>query len=263
MKICTLASSSKGNCVLVMTEDTKILIDIGINLSDLEQKLNKLGIHPSEIDAIFNTHEHGDHTKNIGAFMRKYGTPLYCHADGYSKLITKLGRVNFALITQFVDMPFEVGDLYIRAFKVPHDAISCVGYTISHNEKRVSVVTDLGHIDDEIISNIIGSRVVILESNHDEQMLLANPNYSYMLKQRILGKSGHLSNKLCAVAIKKLIGLGTKQILLAHLSEENNTPEVAYNTVCGYLYSFGIVDGTHINIDVAPPHDISRVYVLK
>ena len=100
-------------------------------------------------------------------------------------------------------------------------------------------------------------------TNHDEKMLLNNPNYSYFLKQRILGKSGHLSNKLSAEAILKLATTGTKQILLAHLSEENNTPEMAYNTVCGYLYHYGIIEGKHIRIDVAPAHDISTVYSFK
>jgi len=263
MKACTLASSSKGNCVLVFNEDTKILIDIGITLSELETKLNILGINPNEITAILNTHEHIDHTKNIGAFMRKYGTPLYCHVDGYERLLTKLGKVNLSLITQFIDMPFEIGNMVIRAFKLPHDASSCVGYTIADGDKRISIATDLGHFDDEIVANLMGSRMVILESNHDEKMLLNNPKYSYILKQRILGKSGHLANKLTAQVVLKLVGTGTRQVLLAHLSEENNTPEMAYNTVCSFLYKYGIIEGQHIRIDVAPAHDISHVYSFK
>lgn len=263
MKVVTLASSSKGNCILVYNDQTKILVDIGIAISELEEKLNMLGISPHEITAILNTHEHIDHTKNIGAFMRKYGAPLYCHIDGYDRVIAKLGKVDVSHIYTFVDMPFKIDNIFVRAFKVPHDAISCVGYTFDDDGKRISIATDLGHIDDEIISNLIGSRVVILESNHDEKMLLNNPNYSYFLKQRILGKSGHLSNKLCAEAIKKLVGNGTKQIVLAHLSEENNTPEIAYNTVCEYLYNYGIIEGVHIKIDVAPEHYLSHVYSLK
>ena len=263
MKIVTLASSSKGNCILVYNDDTKILVDIGISLSDLEIKLNALGISPHEITAILNTHEHIDHTKNIGAFMRKYGAPLYCHIDGYDRLLVKLGKVNYDNIIRFVDMPFKIDNIFVRAFKLPHDASSCVGYTFDDDGKRVSIVTDLGYVDDEILSNIIGSRVVVLESNHDEKMLLNNPNYSYFLKQRILGKSGHLSNKLSAEAILKLVGKGTKQVLLAHLSEENNTPELAYNTVCAHLHKYGIVEGTHIRIDVAPAYDMSSVYSLK
>ena len=263
MKVVTLASSSKGNCILVFNDVTKILIDVGISISELETKLNMLGISPHEINAVLNTHEHIDHTKNIGAFMRKYGTPLYCHIDGYDRLLPKLGKVNYDNIVRFVDMPFEVGDMVVRAFKLPHDASSCVGYVFQDGDKRISVATDLGYIDDEILSNLIGSRVVVLESNHDEKMLLANPKYSYFLKQRILGKSGHLSNKMTAEAILKLVGNGTKQVLLAHLSEENNTPEVAYNTICGHLFKYGIIEGQHIRIDVAPAYDLSHVYSLK
>lgn len=263
MKIVTLASSSKGNCILIFNQDTKILIDIGISLSELESKLNILGISPHEITAILNTHEHIDHTKNIGAFMRKYGVPLYCHIDGYDRLLAKLGKVDYSSIIRFVDMPFQIDNIFVRAFKLPHDASSCVGYSFQDGNKRISVATDLGYIDEEILSNLIGSRVVVLESNHDEKMLLNNPNYSYFLKQRILGKSGHLSNKMTAEAILKLVNTGTKQILLAHLSEENNTPEVAYNTICGYLHNYGIIEGQHIRIDVAPAHEISNIYSLK
>lgn len=263
MKVCTLASSSKGNCILVYTENTKILIDLGVTVSYVEEKLNRLKINPAEIDAILNTHEHIDHTKNIGAFMRKYGTPLYCHIDGYDKLLTKLGKVDLDNIVCFEEFPFRIGDFVIRAFKLPHDASSCVGFTFEENGNRFSIATDLGHIDDEIINNLRGSKLVILESNHDEKMLANNPKYPYLLKQRILGKSGHLSNKLCAEAILKLVNSGVKQILLAHLSEENNTPELAYNTICEYLSRFGIIEGTHIKIDVAPANGFSNIFYLK
>lgn len=263
MKVCTLASSSKGNCILVFTENTKILIDIGVTLSYVEERLEKLNINPAEIDAILNTHEHIDHTKNIGAFMRKYGTPLYAHVDGYDKLTTKLGKFDANQVFLFEDFPFKIGDFVIRAFKLPHDATSCVGFTFEENGNRFSIATDLGYVDDEILSNLMGSKLVILESNHDEKMLLNNPKYPYLLKQRILGKSGHLSNKLCAETILKLINGGVKQVLLAHLSEENNTPELAYNTSREYLEGFGIVEGVHVKIDVAPPLGFSNIFYLK
>lgn len=263
MRVCTLASSSKGNCVLFYTDNTKILVDVGVTISYLEEKLNKLGINPHEITAILNTHEHVDHTKNIGAFMRKYGTPLYCHLDGYEKLITKLGNVNLDNILCFEDLPFRIGDFIVRAFKLPHDASSCVGFTFEENGNRASIATDLGYCDDEIIKNLMGSKLVVLESNHDVKMLQNNQNYPYMLKQRILGKSGHLNNMQSAEVILKLINSGVKQILLAHLSEENNTPELAYNTICEYLSRFGILEGTHIKIDVAPANGFSNIFYLK
>lgn len=263
MRIVTLASSSKGNCILVYTQNTKILVDIGIKLDDLEHKLSILNINPNEITGILNTHEHIDHCRSIGAFMRKYNTPLYCHFDGNEGLCKKLGKINPQSIINFADIPFEVGEFKIRAFKLPHDAASCVGYTISCGEKRISIATDLGHVTPTIVENLLSSRLVVLEANHDETTLLNNPNYSYILKNRILGKNGHLSNSLSARVIERCALSGVKQIVLAHLSEENNTPELCYNTICTYLESVGIMEGVNIKIDISPPHDIGPVFVLK
>ena len=263
MRVVTLASSSKGNCILVYTKDTKILVDIGIRLEELEHKLSILNINPHEITGILNTHEHIDHCRSIGAFMRKYDAPLYCHFDGNMGLVKKLGKINPNRIINFSDIPFEVGEFKIHAFKLPHDAASCVGFTIASGEKRISIATDLGHITPSIVDNMLSSRLVVLEANHDENMLLNNPNYSYILKNRILGKYGHLSNSLSARVIEKCALNGVKQIVLAHLSEENNTPEVCYNTICTYLESVGIIEGVNIKIDISPPSDIGPVFVLK
>ncbi len=263
MRVVTLASSSKGNCILVYTENTKILVDIGICLEDVEKKLNILHVNPAEINAILNTHEHIDHCKGIGAFMRKYSTPLYCHIDGVEALMKKVGKVDGRKVIAFQNLPFEVGEFKINAFKLPHDAASCVRFTIAQENKKISIATDFGHVTPGIVDNLLDSRLVVLEANHDEQMLLKNPKYSYMLKNRILGKNGHLSNNLSARVIEKCALHNVKQIVLAHLSEENNTPELCYNTVCTYLDSVGIIEGTNIKIDISPAHDIGVVFLLK
>lgn len=263
MRVVTLASSSKGNCILVYSNNTKLLIDIGITLDELERKLQVLNINPTEINGVLNTHEHIDHCKGIGAFMRKYGTPLYCHFDGCEALAKKLGKINPNLVMCFAEVPFEIGEFKVNAFKLPHDASSCVGFTIEYGEKRISIATDLGHITPSIVDNFLKSRLVILEANHDETMLLNNPKYSYLLKNRILGKNGHLSNGLSARVVERCALSGVKQIVLAHLSEENNTPDVCYNTICTYLEKVGIIEGVNIRIDISPPHDIGAVFVLK
>lgn len=263
MRVITLASSSKGNCVLVYSENTKVLIDVGIKLEDVERKLKILNINPAEIDGILNTHEHIDHCKSIGAFMRKYGTMLYCHFDGTEALCKRLGKINGKCVNCFSDVPFQIGEFTIYPFKLPHDAKSCVGYTIEYKNKRMSYATDLGHISPSIVENLLNSRLVILEANHDETMLLNNPKYSYVLKQRILGKNGHLSNSLSAQVVEKCALSGVKQIVLAHLSEENNTPEICYNTICTYLESVGIIEGVNIKIEISPPHDMGALFVLK
>lgn len=264
MRVCTLASSSKGNCTLVYTDRTKILIDIGTTLDDLETKLNKLHINSNDITAIINTHDHSDHIKGIGAFMRKYkNTLLFCYCDSYTSVLSKIGRVDVSHVVSFVDAPFEVGDMEITPFRLPHDATSCVGFSLRSGEKKMSIATDLGHVTNDIVDNLLDSRLVILESNHDETMLRNNPKYSYVLKNRILGPNGHLSNATCAKVVGRLAQYGVKQVILAHLSEENNTPDVCFNTVRDYLDSIGIVEGQNIKISVAPAHNIGGIFLLK
>ena len=262
MRVVTLASSSKGNSVLVWTDSTKILIDLGITCSEVELKLKALDIDPKSINAILNTHMHSDHTKGIATFARKYGTSVYVHIDGLDGLLTKLSKVNQKQIISFDEKPFAIGDMMVESFKLPHDVPCCVGYTISQGNNRVSYATDLGHITDEIISHLAGSKLVILESNHDKAMLVANPNYPAVLKSRILSPNGHLCNDDTAVAVANLARCGVKQVVLAHLSEENNTPEIAYRTIVNYLSKQGIIEGTHIMIDVADPYKIGTKFNL-
>lgn len=263
MKVCTLASSSKGNCVCIFDENTKILIDCGIPLIDLENKLRLLKIDPHDINGILITHEHSDHIKSVGTISRKYNIPIYSHVDGIEKLTAKIGHIKSNMLFCFNDVPFKVGEFIINPFKLPHDAISCLGFNIFFQDKKVSIATDLGYADDEIVSKLYDSRIVILEANHDEQRLLDNPHYSWFLKRRILSDKGHLSNKSSAEVISKLAHHNVKQILLAHLSEENNTPEICYQTICQSLKKNGVIVGENIQIDIASPYNISPVFVLK
>ena len=246
------------------TEKTKVLIDIGIKLEDLEEKLNKLGINPNDINAIINTHDHSDHIKGVGAFMRKYkNTLLFCYCDSYNSVCEKIGRVDKTHVISFVDDPFELGEFLIKPFRLPHDAISCVGYSIACGDRKMSIATDLGHTTPDIIANLIDSRLVILEANHDENLLRNNPKYSFMLKSRILGKNGHLSNITSAKVVARLAEYGVRQVILAHLSEENNTPDLCFETVRDYLSSVGIIEGEHIRVSVAPAHNIGGIFLLK
>ncbi|MBE5735096.1 MAG: MBL fold metallo-hydrolase [Clostridiales bacterium] len=263
MRYCSLASSSKGNASIVYTDDTKILIDAGISIAELEMKLEALSISPRDISAILITHEHGDHIKSVGAMNRKYGTPIYCHIGAYDSLITKLGRVRPNTIYTFTDRLFSVGDMVIEGYKLPHDVPFCCGFNIYHNARKISFATDLGHITEEIIAKFYDSRMVILESNHDEGMLMANPKYSYPLKQRIKGDHGHLSNIVCAKVISRLAVNNVKQMVLAHLSEENNTPELCYNTVTDYLRSVGVEPEENIKIFVAHPYNMSPIFHIS
>ena len=263
MRVVPLASSSKGNSTLIYSNQTIFLIDAGITLTDMLSKFEKLKVDPHQVSAILITHEHSDHIKCAGAFSRKFGAKIYCHIDAYESLITKLGKINPDNVIQFSDIPFTINDFKIQAFKVPHDVPCCVGFNVFLNDKKMSIVTDLGRIDESIVGNLFNSKLVIIEANHDEKMLLNNPKYSVMLKQRILSKYGHLSNITTAKVICELAMNNVTQVVLAHLSEENNTPELCYGTVCNYLIANGIEPNINIKIDIAKAHSIGPIFYLK
>ena len=263
MRYCSLASSSKGNISIVYTDTTKILIDAGIALSEIELKLQALNINPYDINGILITHEHGDHIKSVGALNRKYGINIYCHVDAYSSLIYKLGKIRPNTIFTFSSNIFSIGDVKIEAYKVPHDVPACCGFNIYYNAKKMSFATDLGHITEDIIQKFYDSRLVVLESNHDEKLLMANPKYSLQLKQRIKGNNGHLSNVVASKVISRLAVNNVKQIVCAHLSEENNTPEVCYNTICDYLNSVSIEVGLNIKVFIADPRKMSPIFYIS
>ncbi len=263
MKVCTLASSSKGNSIAVFSDETKVLIDVGINLAELELKLKALNITASEINAILITHEHSDHIKSLSQFIKKYKTPTYVHNTTLASVIKKMGKIDLNLLIPFYDESFYVGEFKITSFDLPHDASKCVGFNIEKADKKISIATDFGHTTSNIIQNLYNSRLVILESNHDEKLLLANPKYSDLLKNRILGKYGHLSNNTAAKVICDLSQNNVKQVVLAHLSEENNSPELAYKTVVEYLKAINVTVGENIFVDVADPYKIGTIFHLK
>lgn len=263
IKVVTLSSSSKGNSVLIVGEKTNMLIDAGINLKTLIDKLKLLNVEPSSIKAILSTHEHSDHSKSVGSFMRKFPSLLYCHADGLEAMKQKIGNVSESRIVTFFDQEFSIGEFVIKCFKLPHDSASCVGFIITCAENKVAYATDMGFASEEVVNELKNCKLVILESNHDEKMLIANPNYSPQLKSRILSRHGHLSNMASAKVVCSLVGSKVKQVVLAHLSPENNTPELCYQTVCDYLETMGVTPGVHIKIDVAPKQTLGTVFILK
>ena len=211
MKIVNLGSGSKGNCTLVCGEKTKVLIDCGLPILSVEKELEYLGILPTEISAILITHEHSDHIKSIEKFCKKYGTKIYAHKDEWQTLMQKmvvLSDQKFA----FDDNDFFVGVLTISSFKLSHDANLCLGYSVYSQNAKFSIATDLGYCPKNVVEKLKGSDIVLLEANHDENLLLNNQKYPVVLKNRILSKKGHLSNIASAQVIEQLVG-GTKQIV--------------------------------------------------
>jgi len=261
MRVCSLASSSKGNCHIVYSEDEILVIDMGITLKDLEEKFNRLKLDMNKIIGVVISHEHSDHTKGILSLVRKYEVPIYCHYDSVDRVLekTKISSLN---VVRFSDIKFNIGNFVVEPFKVCHD-VCCNGFNIYENNSKISILTDLGYTTKEIVERLYESRLVILESNHDEKMVLASKKYHPALKQRILSKYGHLSNISSAKVIAELAQHNVKQVLLAHLSEENNTPELCYSTICDYLDSVGVVANVNIKIDIAKPNGLGPVFLIK
>ena len=251
MKAVNLASGSDGNLTYIESGNAKILVDIGLSCKETEKRLALLGLSGDELDAILITHEHSDHIKGLDVFASKHKTSVYAHIDGWAAINAKLTKVSSTQKWSFSSAPFKVKDIVVTAFKVPHDSACCVGYTFESNGKKISITTDLGKTDETILKYISGSQLVYLEANHNVQMLKENPNYPAVLKNRILSNFGHLSNEASAKAISYLAQNGTRQIVLSHLSKENNRPDLAYSEITTHLKGLGIIEGEHIKIDVA------------
>ena len=262
MKIINLGSGSKGNCTLVTSNNTIILIDAGLSVAEIETKLDYLKVDPANIDGILVTHEHIDHVKSVGKLSKKYEIPVYLHILEKDCLLSKDKDLLPYLVKVFDDNDFYVGDFTICSFKLSHDANLCLGYSIYSDGAKFSIATDLGYCPKQIVEKLKGSNVVLLEANHDENLLANNPKYPIILKRRILSNKGHLSNIASAEVISQLVG-GTSQVILGHLSEENNNPNLAYNTIKKYLAQKGIEEGKHIFIDVAYQHQLSNIFEIK
>ena len=262
MKIVNLGSGSKGNCTLVASDTTTILIDAGLPIAEIEAKLNALGVDPMNIMGILITHEHGDHIKSVGKLSKKYHIPVYAHINEWKTLDEKAKDILQQSKHAFENQDFYIGDLTISSFVLSHDANLCVGYSVYCGGAKFSIATDLGYCTKDVIEKLKGSNLVLLEANHDENLLMNNAHYPLILKKRIISNKGHLSNRQCAEVISHLVG-GTSQILLGHLSEENNSPILAYNTIKALLAQKGIVEGEHIFIDVTYQHRMSNIFEIK
>lgn len=225
MRVCVIASGSKGNCCYIETKQTKILIDIGLNCITTERKLKEKNIDPDEIEAILITHTHKDHVEGLRVFNKKHKAIAYLTEVMYKELNQELKNY------EFINDTLEIKDLKITTIKTSHDAEDSNGYIIEDNNSSIVYITDTGYINIKNHKVLKNKTMYILESNHDVEMLMNNPNYPYHLKQRILGDKGHLSNKDSAYYLKKFIGDNTKHIILAHLSEHNNTDELALKTL--------------------------------
>lgn len=233
MNLCSIVSGSSGNCIYVGTDHTHIIIDAGISGKKIELGLNSIGLKTSEMNGILVTHEHSDHIMGLGVLARRYGIPIYGTKGTLEAILDSkhVGEIPKDLLREIkADANFCIEDMVIHPFSVSHDAAEPVAYRLSHGEKTVAVATDLGKYDDYTIDKLKGLDVLLLEANHDVNMLQVG-GYPYYLKQRILGDKGHLSNELSGRLLCEVLHDRLKRVLLGHLSKENNYAELAYETV--------------------------------
>ena len=233
MKVTNLSSGSKGNCTLLVGQHTTVLIDIGIGIKLLSENLSKLQQSINNIDAILITHEHSDHICGLECLTKKNaGVHIYVYADVWAEIVRKKPSLkNMQNIHMFSYLEqFSVGEFTCVAMNNFHDSVSCASFIVSNGKSQVGFCTDLGIITDSQVQMLSMCKVVYLECNHDITML-KNCDYPYILKQRIAGDHGHLSNEQCASAALKMVQNKTKVIVLSHISENSNLPEKAYSAV--------------------------------
>ena len=255
-----MASGSSGNCTYIESEKARILVDNGKSLQYVFNALNELGVDPATIDAILITHEHSDHIKGVEKFARTYETSVYAHMYIESALKKRI-HINTEQFN-FFDSSFEIEDLHIQPFILPHDSEFCVGYRISEGDAVVSICTDLSSCSADTLDALKGSALVYLECNYDPEMLMTYPGYPAHLKRRIRER-GHLSNLQCAKAIEWLVQNGTRLVVLSHISEHSNTENLAVETVANYLKSRGIIPNVNVRLDAAHHEQRGNIFRIR
>ncbi|HML45810.1 MAG TPA: MBL fold metallo-hydrolase [Clostridia bacterium] len=257
-RFCPLRSGSSGNVSFVQAGETCLLVDAGLSARAIEQLLAAMGVSAACLDGILITHEHSDHIKGVGLLSRKYGLPVYANEATWNAMQDKPGIDGIECCNQRIfctGADFYVRDLGVQSFSIPHDAADPVGYSLYYGGKKLSIATDLGHIQKQWVEEVADADLVLLESNHDPDMLQAC-RYPAWLKKRILGRRGHLSNADCASVLATLEGRGLRNCVLGHLSQEANQPQLALETVRSALHP----DGLHA--DLAWRDRTGSVYAL-
>ena len=264
MIFCPLYSGSSGNALFVQAGQTRVLIDAGKPGKTVDEALRLIGVEPQSLDAILITHEHSDHISGAGVLCRKYRIPVYATPDTWLAMDKKVGAIPDGLRRTFdKKQDFYLGQLGVVPFAIPHDAADPVGYRLWCGSVSIATATDLGHFSKGVREAVSGASLVLLESNHDPDMLMANPHYSSHLKQRILSNRGHLSNDACANALVQLVESGVHHVILGHLSGENNLPELALQTSEDRAEEAGIRLGRDLSLDLAWRDRVGGVYTLK
>lgn len=262
MRFCPLFSGSSGNALFVKGGNTALLVDAGLAGSTVAGALRAIGEDPASLAGILVTHEHIDHVRGVGVLARRFKVPVYANAGTWRGMLPYTGAIPEGQVRMFeTGREFYIGDMAVFPFKTPHDANESVGYAFRAEGKKLSVLTDVGHMHDGLFDAVAGSDLLLIESNHDVEMLKVGP-YPYPLKRRILGDEGHLSNDACGAALAKLFRRGVKQAVLGHLSGENNLGSIALETVRAALRAEDIHDGD-LPLSLAYRDRAGEIYELE
>ena len=262
LTFCSFSSGSSGNCYLVKSDRTAILIDAGISGRRILDSLKRAEVGPGDVKAVLVTHEHSDHVKSLRVINKKLpGAVTYANIGTWeciNGLVDEKRSIVFKTGEEFL-----IDDIKVKAFNILHDAAEPVGYTLSRGESKIGILTDTGRLSEEIYEEIKEADLLVLEANHDVEMLRVG-RYPWFLKQRILGEKGHLSNVDAAGAICRLLAGGGKsrRILLAHLSRENNFPEMAYQTVKNLLEENSCCIEKNVCINIIEREEMSALFTV-
>lgn len=251
MKLTTLFSGSHGNCTLIQHDSTNLLVDAGFSCSTISTALKPLGLSPTDIDAILVTHEHNDHVSALARWTEHYETPVYAHKKLLTCLPTKYPCGNYVFYTD----SFAVKDIKVDFTNCSHDALSCTAYRFFDGKDYVAICTDTGVAGKQMINFLLPCKNVIVESNYDDGML-ALGDYPPWLKQRIASKLGHLSNEQCGRVVEQLLRYGkVKNIVLGHLSQNNNTKELAFASALSVFQNNNVLEGKDVGLYVADQYN--------
>lgn len=260
-RLIPLFSGSSGNSYYIGTKEAGILIDAGRSAKQMTEMMKNCGIDPLAVHGIFVTHEHTDHVNGLRVFASKYNTPVFASA-GTLAALQDMGIINGKYPTYLMESGIQLAGMEISNFHTSHDCAEGCGYKVRTSDgKYLALATDLGYVSDEVQESVIGCDFTIIESNHDVGMLKTG-SYPYPLKRRILSDFGHLSNECCADLLPKLYKSGTKRIMLAHLSSENNTPDIAYQTSLCSMTMNGYVKDVDFTLAVAPKANTAGTNII-
>ncbi len=259
MRFCPLYSGSSGNALLVLADGAAILVDAGLPGRVVAEALAAAGVAPEQLSGILVTHEHSDHVKGVGILARRYRLPVYANAGTWRGMLPLIGEIPPAQMRVFeTERDFYLGGVNVLPYKTPHDANESVGFVFQSGGSKLSILTDAGHVNERMLDAVSGSGLILIESNHDVEMLKAG-RYPFPLKRRILGDEGHLSNDACGAALTALYGRGVRRAVLGHLSRENNFESLALETVRAALRASDVPDEAFA-LSVAHRDRVGEIY---